>query len=71
MFFSDSNQIPTKEERLILLDKSIDFLSKYRDDFKNLPNDKCTYFSGVHHRMFYGLKFHLINGNNEIKNVSL
>jgi len=71
MFFNDNNPIPTKEERLSILDKSIEFLNKYRKDFNDLPNDKCTYFSGVHHRMFYGLKFHLIDGNNEIKSVSL
>lgn len=66
MFFSETNRIPNKESRLDLLDKSIEFLTKYREKFSQLEGDESLYYCGVHHRMFYGLQFHLIDGKNEI-----
>lgn len=66
IFFSETNRVPSKESRLDLQDKSIEFLIKYREKFSQLEGDESLYYCGVHHRMFYGLKLHLIDGKNQI-----
>lgn len=57
MFFSEINPIPSKDDRLKLLDKSINFLTEYRAKFDKLSESDAMRPSRVHSMMFNSLKF--------------
>lgn len=68
MFFSESNPIPNKSDRLELLDNAINFLSEYREKFKDLSSYDTLWSSGVHCMLFNGLKFHTNGDKYKLEN---